>query len=126
MNTKIVNFIDSKSYEGPDRRERPRYRVLVAAELTAGSKKELVKVLDIGVGGCKLHCSTHLNHHSIITLAFYVANKDKTMEQKYPITGRVIQVHKSMGHYVVWIDFKGMLVQEQGLDDIIKSGKQHG
>ena len=64
----------------------------------------------------------HLNPHSIITLAFYVPSAPGKMEQKYPITGRVIKVHKAKGHDVVWIDFKGMLVQEQGLEDIMEKG----
>ena len=29
---------------------------------------------------------------------------------------------KAKGHDVVWIDFKGMLVQEQGLEDIMEKG----
>ncbi|MEK9954864.1 MAG: hypothetical protein VW577_05600, partial [Pelagibacteraceae bacterium] len=99
--------------------------VLVAAELEFAGKKELVKVLNIGHGGCMLHCTMHLNPHSIITLAFYVEGDDRKMEQKYPVTGRVIKVHKTKGHDVVWIDFKGMLVQEQGLDAIMEKGKRN-
>lgn len=125
MDTKIVNFIQSDNYDGPDRRDKPRYAVLVAAELEFAGRKELVKVLNVGVGGCRIHCTMHLNPHSIITLAFYVAGDDGKMEQKYPVTGRVIKVHKSKGHDVVWIDFKGMLVQEQGLETVIQQGTKN-
>ena len=123
MDTKIVNFIYSPHYEGLDRRIKPRYSVLVPAQLQVGSKTEVVKVLNVGYGGCKMHCSSHLNHHAIITIAFYVADGNGKMIMKRPVTGRVIQVHKSTGHNTVWVDFKGMLINEQGLDDVINTGE---
>ena len=123
MDTPIVKFIYSTHYEGPDRRDKPRYSVLAAAELQVGNKKELVKILDVGYGGCKMHCASHLNHHSIITIAFYVSDGKGKMYMKRPITGRVISVHRSTGHNTVWVDFKGMLIQEQGLEEVIATGK---
>ena len=114
-------FITTTNYEGYCRREIPRYGCLVPATLTFNEKESIVKVLNIGHGGCKIAMSNSLNTQGTVSLTFFRPCDENDYKECVPIHGRVIHVHKKKNLYIINIDFKGILFDEHGIESIIKN-----
>ena len=118
----VTMFIDSRDYRGDDRRETPRYRIHVPAELEFQDRNEVVRVNNLSYGGCAYHGTLLVNTQATVSMKFFKKIEDSKYVQCVPIHGRVIHVHKreSSEGYSVCIDFKGILFQEHGIEAIIE------
>ena len=114
-------FITTATYEGYCRRDIPRYGCLVPAALTANEQESIVKVINIGHGGCKIVAPNSLNTQGTISLTFFRPCTENDYKECVPIHGRVIHVHQKKKLYVINIDFKGILFDEHGIQSIIDS-----
>ena len=112
-------FIDVKAYQGYCRRNYPRYKVIVAAQLILGDLHEIVKVTDVSHGGCHILSTHPPNTEGAISLAFLKRNSGDSYTLCTPVHGRVVHVHKRTHGYSSNVDFRGALFSEHGVQDII-------
>ena len=123
QNNPAKDFITTKTFEGYCRRSSTRYSVLIPASLEFNEYNSIVKVLNISHGGCKIAKSENLNTQGTISMTFYKPCNEEGFKECIPIHGRVIHVHKKNSLYIVNIDFKGILFNEHGIQDIIDKAK---
>ena len=117
-------FIETKTFEGYCRRNTPRYGVLIPASMRFNENDFIVKVLNISHGGCKFAGVENVNTQGTISMTFYKPCNEEGFKECIPIHGRVIHVHKKKALYVVNIDFKGILFNEHGIQDIIDNAEE--
>lgn len=120
-------FVDNSHYRGDCRRQYPRYKIITPATcIEADKKPEMVKVVNLGMGGCKFVGHSLVNTQASISMQFYTHSDDDEWRACVPIHGRVIHVHsKGDDHYIVNLDFKGTLFAEHGIEELInQNGKK--
>jgi len=112
-------FIDVKAYEGYCRRNYPRFKTVVAAQLILADIHEIVKVTDISHGGCHILSAHQPNTEGNISLSFLKKNSGDSYMLCTPVNGRVVHVHERTKMFSSNIDFRGALFNEHGVQDII-------
>ena len=115
----IKPFVDVKTYEGYCRRNYPRYKAVVIAQLVLADIQEIVKVTDISHGGCHFLSVHQPNTEGAISLSFLKREAGDEYVICTPVYGRVVHVHKRTANYSSNIDFRGALFSEHGVQDII-------
>ena len=114
-------FVDNTTYRGDCRRSKPRYKVLVPATLVERDKEpEMVKVVNIGHGGCKFVGHNLVNTQGSVSMQFYLHCSENEWRAATPIHGRVIHVHQKNDLYIVNVDFKGSIFHEHGIEQLIE------
>lgn len=114
-------FIDNSSYRGDCRRNTSRFKVLVPATMQQPEHQpEMVKVINIGHGGCKFIGHTLVNTQGSISLQFYLHCDENEWRAATPIHGRVVRVHSKNELFVVNVDFKGSIFHEHGIEQLIE------
>ena len=119
-------FVDNSNYRGDCRRNYPRYKIITPATLIDAEKKpEMVKVVNLGFGGCKFVGHTLVNTQASASMQFYLQSDDDDWKSCVPIHGRVIRVHsKDENTFIVNLVFKGALFAEHGIEQLInQNGK---
>lgn len=115
----VKPFIDVKSYEGYCRRNYPRFKTTVIAQLILGEIEEIVKVTDISHGGCHLLSTHQPNTEGAISISFLKKENGSDYILCTPVHGRVVHVHKRSNNFSSNVDFRGALFSEHGVQDII-------
>jgi hypothetical protein len=118
MQFDIHTYVQTKLYDGIDRRQSARTKVKVVARLIVNEREAWVPVANISHGGCKAIIPFLINPQGVIAMQF-LKREDNTFKEMTPIHGRVIGIHKKQNSYHTNIDFKGALFEEHGIADLI-------
>ena len=107
-------------YKGVERRITNRKYLLTPAELKRNGLEEIVKVTNLGFGGCRLKCVQLLNVDDSVQIQFFSA--DETGEDIHncdEISARVVDVQMGKTEFNVSLAFSIQKDQSQCIDSLM-------
>lgn len=113
---------DSTMTPKENRRGTKRHKILVPASiLQKNEEAKMVKVVNLGMGGCKFVGHDKLSIHKIIMIQFYLQTDDEEWKPCTPINARVLQVTPKNERLITNLEFKSSIYAEHGIDHIINN-----
>ena len=113
-------FVDSTKPPKENRRDTLRHKILVPASvLQKDEEAKMVKVVNLGMGGCKFVGHDKLSIHKIIMIQFYLQTDDEEWRACTPINAKILHVVPKNERFITNLAFKGSVYAEHGIEHII-------
>jgi hypothetical protein len=115
-------FVDSTKPPKENRRDALRHKILVPASvLQKDEEAKMVKVVNLGLGGCKFVGHDKLSIHKIIMIQFYLQTDDEEWKACIPINAKVLHTVSKKDRFVTNLSFKSSIYAEHGIEHIINN-----
>ena len=114
--------MDSTKPPKENRRDTLRHKILVPASVFQKDEgTKMVKVVNLGMGGCKFVGHNKFSIHKIIMIQFYIQTEDEEWISCTPINAKVLHVVAKNDRFITNLSFKSSIYAEHGIEHIINN-----
>lgn len=115
-------YIQTKLYDGLDRRKEGRYQYKTLVNMTTQTEQDHIihgVAVNISQSGIKVSCPHKFNTHELIHLAIGLKKNNK-IEMTENFFGRIMGIHTKGNNYHYNIDLRGTQLRQEQIDLIMK------
>jgi len=122
MHQDVHTYVQTKLYDGLERRKEPRYQYKTLVHMTTQTERDHIingVSSNISQSGVKVICPHRFNTHELIHLNIGI-KKDGKIEMTDNFFGRIMSIHTKGANYHYNIDLRGTQLDPKEMDLITK------
>ena len=114
-------FVDNTAPKKDNRRQSQRYKILAPASIIRKDQDPLmVKVVNLGMGGCKFVSHDKFDIKEFINIVFYVHSREEEWRACTPVNAKVLHIISKDDRNIVNLSFLSSIHAEHGIELVIR------
>jgi hypothetical protein len=122
MHLDVYTYVQTKLYDGLNRRKEPRYKYKTIVHMTTQTERDQVingVSSNISQSGIKVITPHRFNTHELIHLSIGIKEDNKIIMSEN-FFGRIMSIHTKGNNYHYNIDLRGTQLRQEQVDLIMK------